>query len=149
MSCCLGQPNNQWKQNKPDGKHQHLSWCSSKTLFHFSFKCNGQCFLCFSALASVFGKCENVTEQHLSVYLILLRRFLIANKHFFLKKNEPSVNLSRGSSVSQLALWPRPPLRSAPHVGARTAASPRLGLSLSPCDIIELLAAAHLSSSSQ
>lgn len=59
----------------------------------FSFKCNVRFFLCFSALASVCGKCENVTEQHLSVYLILLRRFLIANElllffFYFLKKEK-------------------------------------------------------------
>lgn len=54
----------------------------------FSFKCNGQFFICLSALASVCGKRENVTEQHLSVYLIILRRSLTANKHLFLKKEK-------------------------------------------------------------
>lgn len=65
----------------------------------FSFKSNGHFFLCFSALASVCGKCENVTEQHLSVYLIFLRRFLIANKLFFF------FFLKEKWTFSELVLW--------------------------------------------
>lgn len=136
MCCCLGRSSNRCKQNKLDGNRQHLSWCSFHTLFHLVWSAM-RFFFYVSVLLPLFVD-ENVAGQHLSVYL----------KTFFLK-NEPTVNLSCGSSVSQLPLWPRPPLFSEPHVGTRTAASPPLGLSLSSCDIIELLAAAHVSSSSQ